>query len=145
MEKAAFFVTLDETEQGYRQEDPEASMDSYAKSLLHGKCFDRYRPLLPRSSAGVAGRPQGPPQSSSRLSLLPPPRWAHSRAWQAQSLARAPTFLGVLVRCSGCPLPGLEQEGAMAQGVGWTWESALAAALLGPPFLGCEVRPARSG
>uniref|UniRef100_A0A452UTT1 carnitine O-palmitoyltransferase n=1 Tax=Ursus maritimus TaxID=29073 RepID=A0A452UTT1_URSMA len=42
VEKAAFFVTLDETEQGYRKEDPEASMDSYAKSLLHGRCFDRW-------------------------------------------------------------------------------------------------------
>ncbi|KAM5186375.1 carnitine O-palmitoyltransferase 1, liver isoform 1-T8 [Callospermophilus lateralis] len=42
VEKAAFFVTLDDTEQGYRQEDPEASLDSYAKSLLHGKCFDRW-------------------------------------------------------------------------------------------------------
>uniref|UniRef100_A0A673TF30 carnitine O-palmitoyltransferase n=1 Tax=Suricata suricatta TaxID=37032 RepID=A0A673TF30_SURSU len=42
VEKAAFFVTLDETEQGYRQEDPEASMDSYAKSLLHGRCSDRW-------------------------------------------------------------------------------------------------------
>lgn len=42
VEKAAFFVTLDESEQGYREEDPEASLDSYAKSLLHGKCFDRY-------------------------------------------------------------------------------------------------------
>ncbi|XP_040826787.1 carnitine O-palmitoyltransferase 1, liver isoform [Ochotona curzoniae] len=42
IEKAAFFVTLDETEQGYRKEEPEASMDSYAKSLLHGKCFDRW-------------------------------------------------------------------------------------------------------
>uniref|UniRef100_A0A2K6EEC8 Carnitine O-palmitoyltransferase 1, liver isoform n=1 Tax=Propithecus coquereli TaxID=379532 RepID=A0A2K6EEC8_PROCO len=42
VEKAAFFVTLDETEQGYRKEDPEASMDSYAKSLLHGSCFDRW-------------------------------------------------------------------------------------------------------
>lgn len=41
VEKAAFFVTLDETEQGYRKEDPDASMDSYAKSLLHGRCFDR--------------------------------------------------------------------------------------------------------
>lgn len=46
VEKAAFFVTLDETEQGYRREDPDASMDSYAKSLLHGRCFDRYRPRL---------------------------------------------------------------------------------------------------
>ncbi|XP_076412453.1 carnitine O-palmitoyltransferase 1, liver isoform isoform X2 [Peromyscus maniculatus bairdii] len=42
VEKAAFFVTLDESEQGYRKEDPEASIDSYAKSLLHGKCFDRW-------------------------------------------------------------------------------------------------------
>ncbi|CAO2584083.1 Carnitine O-palmitoyltransferase 1, liver isoform [Lemmus lemmus] len=42
VEKAAFFVTLDESEQGYREEDPEASIDSYAKSLLHGKCFDRW-------------------------------------------------------------------------------------------------------
>ncbi|XP_042531921.1 carnitine O-palmitoyltransferase 1, liver isoform [Dipodomys spectabilis] len=42
VEKAAFFVTLDETEQGYRKEDPVASMRSYAKSLLHGKCYDRW-------------------------------------------------------------------------------------------------------
>ncbi|XP_042637442.1 carnitine O-palmitoyltransferase 1, liver isoform [Orycteropus afer afer] len=42
VEKAAFFVTLDETEQGYRREDPVTSMDSYAKSLLHGSCFDRW-------------------------------------------------------------------------------------------------------
>uniref|UniRef100_A0ABI8ASI2 Carnitine palmitoyltransferase 1A n=1 Tax=Felis catus TaxID=9685 RepID=A0ABI8ASI2_FELCA len=42
VEKAAFFVTLDETEQGYRQQDPDASMDSYAKSLLHGRCYDRW-------------------------------------------------------------------------------------------------------
>ncbi|XP_033063345.1 carnitine O-palmitoyltransferase 1, liver isoform [Trachypithecus francoisi] len=42
VEKAAFFVTLDETEQGYRREDPDTSMDSYAKSLLHGQCYDRW-------------------------------------------------------------------------------------------------------
>ncbi|XP_032138442.1 carnitine O-palmitoyltransferase 1, liver isoform isoform X2 [Sapajus apella] len=42
VEKAAFFVTLDETEQGYRREDPDTSMDSYAKSLLHGRCYDRW-------------------------------------------------------------------------------------------------------
>uniref|UniRef100_A0A8C5L1S0 Carnitine O-palmitoyltransferase 1, muscle isoform n=1 Tax=Jaculus jaculus TaxID=51337 RepID=A0A8C5L1S0_JACJA len=42
IEKAAFFVTLDETEQGYRREDPVESLDSYAKSLLHGKCYDRW-------------------------------------------------------------------------------------------------------
>ncbi|KAM9220067.1 carnitine O-palmitoyltransferase 1, liver isoform 1-T2 [Dugong dugon] len=42
VEKAAFFVTLDETEQGYRKDDPDTSMDVYAKSLLHGQCFDRW-------------------------------------------------------------------------------------------------------
>ncbi|XP_069750811.1 carnitine O-palmitoyltransferase 1, liver isoform-like isoform X2 [Narcine bancroftii] len=44
IEKGAFFVTLDDTEQGFRKEDPVASMDCYAKSLLHGKCYDRYQP-----------------------------------------------------------------------------------------------------
>ncbi|XP_057691806.1 carnitine O-palmitoyltransferase 1, liver isoform isoform X1 [Corythoichthys intestinalis] len=42
VEKAAFFVTLDETEQRFRESDPVGSLDSYAKSLLHGKCYDRW-------------------------------------------------------------------------------------------------------
>ncbi|KAM9301572.1 carnitine O-palmitoyltransferase 1, liver isoform [Gastrophryne carolinensis] len=42
VEKAAFFVTLDDTEQGYNKEDPVTSLDNYAKSLLHGKCYDRW-------------------------------------------------------------------------------------------------------
>uniref|UniRef100_A0A0K8RX30 carnitine O-palmitoyltransferase n=1 Tax=Crotalus horridus TaxID=35024 RepID=A0A0K8RX30_CROHD len=42
IEKAAFFVTLDDTAQGYREEDPVTSMDAYAKALLHGKCYDRW-------------------------------------------------------------------------------------------------------
>ncbi|XP_072128233.1 carnitine O-palmitoyltransferase 1, liver isoform isoform X2 [Mobula birostris] len=42
IEKAAFFVTLDDTEQGFSKEDPIASLDNYAKSLLHGKCYDRW-------------------------------------------------------------------------------------------------------
>ncbi|XP_044538171.1 carnitine O-palmitoyltransferase 1, liver isoform isoform X2 [Gracilinanus agilis] len=42
VEKAAFFVTMDDTEQGYSKKDPLTSMDSYAKSLLHGKCYDRW-------------------------------------------------------------------------------------------------------
>ncbi|XP_038619952.1 carnitine O-palmitoyltransferase 1, liver isoform [Tachyglossus aculeatus] len=42
VEKAAFFVTLDDTEQGYKKADPVTSLDSYAKSLLHGKCYDRW-------------------------------------------------------------------------------------------------------
>lgn len=55
VEKAAFFVTLDETEQGYEKEDPGTSMDSYAKSLLHGRCFDRYCPQ-PWGAAVCRGR-----------------------------------------------------------------------------------------
>lgn len=42
VEKAAFFVTLDDTEQHYDAQDPVRSLDSYAKSLLHGKCYDRW-------------------------------------------------------------------------------------------------------
>ncbi|XP_058249253.1 carnitine O-palmitoyltransferase 1, liver isoform isoform X1 [Hemibagrus wyckioides] len=42
IEKAAFFVTLEEEEQGMMGDDPDASMDRYAKSLLHGKCYDRW-------------------------------------------------------------------------------------------------------
>uniref|UniRef100_A0A8D3DZ69 Carnitine O-palmitoyltransferase n=1 Tax=Scophthalmus maximus TaxID=52904 RepID=A0A8D3DZ69_SCOMX len=41
IERAAFFVTLDDDEQGMLGDDPEASLDRYAKSLLHGKCYDR--------------------------------------------------------------------------------------------------------
>ncbi|KAM9278526.1 carnitine O-palmitoyltransferase 1, liver isoform 2-T7 [Morus bassanus] len=42
VEKAAFFVTLDDIEQGYRKEDPVRSLDTYAKSLMHGRCYDRW-------------------------------------------------------------------------------------------------------
>ncbi|XP_036962359.1 carnitine O-palmitoyltransferase 1, liver isoform isoform X1 [Acanthopagrus latus] len=42
IEKAAFCVTLDETEQRYDESNPVKSLDSYAKSLLHGKCYDRW-------------------------------------------------------------------------------------------------------
>ncbi|KAI4878105.1 hypothetical protein NFI96_027895, partial [Prochilodus magdalenae] len=42
VEKAAFFVTLDDTEQGHDPDNPVESLSSYAKSLLHGKCYDRW-------------------------------------------------------------------------------------------------------
>ncbi|XP_030646428.1 carnitine O-palmitoyltransferase 1, liver isoform [Chanos chanos] len=42
VEKAAFFVTLDDTEQRYDPNNPVQSLDNYAKSLLHGKCHDRW-------------------------------------------------------------------------------------------------------
>ncbi|KAM6937719.1 carnitine O-palmitoyltransferase 1, liver isoform 2-T2 [Xenentodon cancila] len=42
IEKAAFFVTLDDTEQRYDVNNKVKSLDSYAKSLLHGKCYDRW-------------------------------------------------------------------------------------------------------
>uniref|UniRef100_A0A9J7Z8N0 carnitine O-palmitoyltransferase n=1 Tax=Cyprinus carpio carpio TaxID=630221 RepID=A0A9J7Z8N0_CYPCA len=42
IEKAAFFVTLDDDEQGMRGDDPAGNLDRYAKSLLHGKCYDRW-------------------------------------------------------------------------------------------------------
>ncbi|KAI2662447.1 Carnitine O-palmitoyltransferase 1, liver isoform [Labeo rohita] len=42
VEKAAFFVTLDDMEQRYDPANPVESLDRYAKSLLHGKCYDRW-------------------------------------------------------------------------------------------------------
>lgn len=40
IDRAAFFLALDEEAQGYSQEREE-SLDDYAKSLLHGHCYDR--------------------------------------------------------------------------------------------------------
>uniref|UniRef100_A0AAQ6A8I4 carnitine O-palmitoyltransferase n=1 Tax=Amphiprion ocellaris TaxID=80972 RepID=A0AAQ6A8I4_AMPOC len=42
IERAAFFITLDDEEQGMRGDDPAGNLDRYAKSLLHGKCYDRW-------------------------------------------------------------------------------------------------------
>ncbi|XP_033823335.1 carnitine O-palmitoyltransferase 1, liver isoform isoform X1 [Periophthalmus magnuspinnatus] len=42
IEKAAFFVTLDDSEQRYDEKNPVRSLDKYAKSLLHGECYDRW-------------------------------------------------------------------------------------------------------
>ncbi|XP_057683091.1 carnitine O-palmitoyltransferase 1, liver isoform-like isoform X2 [Corythoichthys intestinalis] len=42
IEKAAFFVALDDDEQGMMGDDPSGSLDRYAKCLLHGKCYDRW-------------------------------------------------------------------------------------------------------
>ncbi|XP_069037892.1 carnitine O-palmitoyltransferase 1, liver isoform isoform X1 [Lepisosteus oculatus] len=42
VEKAAFFMTLDDSEQGFVKESPVDSLSNYAKSLLHGQCYDRW-------------------------------------------------------------------------------------------------------
>ncbi|XP_051969415.1 carnitine O-palmitoyltransferase 1, liver isoform-like isoform X2 [Xyrauchen texanus] len=42
IEKAAFFVSLDDDEQGMLGDDPAGNLDRYAKSLLHGMCYDRW-------------------------------------------------------------------------------------------------------
>uniref|UniRef100_A0AAQ5ZGH4 Carnitine O-palmitoyltransferase 1, muscle isoform n=1 Tax=Amphiprion ocellaris TaxID=80972 RepID=A0AAQ5ZGH4_AMPOC len=41
IESAAFFLALDDEPQGYEPAKTN-SLDSYAKSLLHGKCYDRW-------------------------------------------------------------------------------------------------------
>ncbi|KAG2459931.1 CPT1A palmitoyltransferase, partial [Polypterus senegalus] len=41
IEKAAIFMTLDDEAHGYDRQKPR-SMNLYAKSLLHGKCYDRW-------------------------------------------------------------------------------------------------------
>ncbi|KAM9779969.1 carnitine O-palmitoyltransferase 1, liver isoform [Neosynchiropus ocellatus] len=42
IDRAAFFITLDDEEQGMKGDDPAGNLDRYAKSLLHGKCYDRW-------------------------------------------------------------------------------------------------------
>ncbi|XP_056609303.1 carnitine O-palmitoyltransferase 1, liver isoform [Triplophysa dalaica] len=42
IEKAAFFVTLDDQEEGMMGEESSGNLGHYAKSLLHGKCYDRW-------------------------------------------------------------------------------------------------------
>ena len=51
IERSAFFVTLDEESHGYGSGRDDC-MDAYAKSLLHGSCYDRcvHRPPLTRSA-----------------------------------------------------------------------------------------------
>lgn len=41
IEKAAFFVTLDDEEQSIMGDNLGESLDCYIKSLLHGKCYNR--------------------------------------------------------------------------------------------------------
>lgn len=41
IEKAAFFVTLDDEEQSIMGDNLGESLDHYIKSLLHGKCYNR--------------------------------------------------------------------------------------------------------
>lgn len=43
IERAAFFVALDEDSHCYNPDD-EASLSLYGKSLLHGNCYNRYVP-----------------------------------------------------------------------------------------------------
>ncbi|XP_038639586.1 carnitine O-palmitoyltransferase 1, liver isoform-like isoform X2 [Scyliorhinus canicula] len=42
VERAAFFVTLDDSKHDLFVENQVKSLDEYAKSLLHGKCYDRW-------------------------------------------------------------------------------------------------------
>uniref|UniRef100_A0A8C4Y9Y2 carnitine O-palmitoyltransferase n=1 Tax=Gopherus evgoodei TaxID=1825980 RepID=A0A8C4Y9Y2_9SAUR len=42
VERAAFFLTLDTTEQGLLGPEPGRALDRYAKALLHGQCHDRW-------------------------------------------------------------------------------------------------------
>ncbi|MEQ2205215.1 hypothetical protein XENOCAPTIV_018541, partial [Xenoophorus captivus] len=41
IERAAFFVTLDDDERGMMADNSPEGLDRYAKSLLHGNCYDR--------------------------------------------------------------------------------------------------------
>lgn len=72
IERAAFFLTLDEEAHGYRA-DQEDCMDTYAKSLLHGQCYDRWAAL--GSPPPQAPAPLGHPPAPRRSPRAPPCRW----------------------------------------------------------------------
>lgn len=67
IERAAFFLTLDEEEHGYVP-GQEGCMDAYAKSLLHGQCYDRWVTRPPTPSRAQPTPPRAPP------ALTPLPR-----------------------------------------------------------------------
>lgn len=63
IERAAFFLTLDEEEHGHSP-GQEGCMDAYAKSLLHGQCYDRW--------AAPPSPPQAPPNPPPPQGTPPP-------------------------------------------------------------------------
>lgn len=77
IERAAFFVTLDEESHRYDPED-EASLSLYGKALLHGNCYNRSVPLpsAPGAPACLTSSPAPPAGGSTSLSLSLPSRMA---------------------------------------------------------------------
>lgn len=69
IERAAFFVALDEESHHYDPED-EASLSLYGKALLHGNCYNRYGTPAP-----VGPLPSRPPRCAPRISCLLFCRW----------------------------------------------------------------------
>lgn len=69
IERAAFFVALDEESHGYDPGD-EASLSLYGKALLHGNCYNRYRAALPRPAP-----PGRAPRLPSAIAVSRPGRW----------------------------------------------------------------------
>lgn len=56
IERAAFFVALDEESHHYDPED-EASLSLYGKALLHGNCYNRYSTSPAHGPAGLLHLP----------------------------------------------------------------------------------------
>lgn len=58
IERAAFFVALDEEAHAYNPED-EASLSLYGKALLHGNCYNRCAPPPPWAELFIKGELTG--------------------------------------------------------------------------------------
>lgn len=71
IEKAALFVTLDDDEQGMKGDDPTGNLDRYAKSLLHGKCYDRWGHQRMLKSNNVQWSKMVPYRGGSQRSVSP--------------------------------------------------------------------------
>ncbi|KAJ7998096.1 hypothetical protein DPEC_G00219020 [Dallia pectoralis] len=140
IEKAAFFVTLDETEQRYQVDNPVKSLESYAKSLLHGKCYNRW---FDKSFNLIVFK-------NGTMGLNAEHAWADApivgHLWE-QVLALDPEKLGYTVEghCKGEPHPSLPGP----QRLQWdipaecqsTIESSLKVALALADDVECHVFP----
>ena len=102
IERAAFFVALDEESHHYDPED-EASLSLYGKALLHGNCYNRYHAPAPPHTC-----PRAPPH-------LPPLPFSSRCRWFDKSFTLISFKNGQL---------GLNTEHAWADApiIGHLWE-----------------------
>lgn len=93
IERAAFFVALDEESHHYDPDD-EASLSLYGKALLHGNCYNRYSLASCVASAGPAPAPTSPVSCpAGGLTSLSPSSLSRMASWASIQSTRGQTPL----------------------------------------------------